>query len=68
MKDVRVKVLWLRRAIEPKHIAGKSLNGGRKGLQCEALNMKLTVLKSQDNGRDGALGCLPGRAAHGECN
>lgn len=57
---------WLRRAAEPRYMAGKPLHGGPEGQQCEAMNMTLIVLKSQDNGRDRPLGCLLGRAAHGE--
>lgn len=57
---------WLRRAAEPRYMAGKPLHGGPEGQQCEAMNMTFIVLKSQDNGRDRPLGCLLGRAAHGE--
>lgn len=62
-KDVWIKALGLRRAVESRHIVGKSLMEAAR-----ACDVKLTVLTSQDNGRDGPLGCLPGRAAHREPN
>lgn len=55
---VSAGAVWLGRAAESRHPAGEFLHGGPNGLQCEAC-----CTETQDNGRDGPLGCLPERAA-----
>ena len=42
---VSAGAVWLRKDAKSRHTAGESLHGGAKGLQCDAVSVKLTVLK-----------------------